>query len=332
VKKVDKYSSKIYQYSSKNKGFTLIELLAVIAILAILVIVAVPNVIKMYNNAKESSFVTQVQNIYKAASNQTMTNEINGEKITRFYYASESDNENPLNLSGNKNVYYDIEVENTKITKLIVSNNEYSIKTENINGVNITDITENILKEKTDSEYIAVESGTTYEKDVYGVEFNLATGVYTRTDNAVGKTFTNNSNGTITSDFDTLQIYKEMTEETDSYGNVFIKIPKFYIKKTVNSDNTIWKYQISKEKKDNNYYLPACFVDEDTGVVYPYILVSKYNASLSTDGLKLESKSGKIPLVSKTISQFRTLATANGAGYQLLDVHTMDVLQTLFYI
>ena len=43
----------------KNKnGFTLVELLAVIAILAILVIIALPNVIKMFNNAKKSSFLT----------------------------------------------------------------------------------------------------------------------------------------------------------------------------------------------------------------------------------------------------------------------------------
>jgi prepilin-type N-terminal cleavage/methylation domain-containing protein len=316
-----------------KKGFTLIELLAVIAILAILVVIAVPNVIKMYKNAKTSSFVSQVQNIYKAVNNQSMMNEISGEAITRFYYASESDYENKLSLSGNKNVYYDIEVEEGKIKKLIVSNKEYSINIENINGANIADITKDIIKVKDESGYIAVEEGTTYQKDIYGVEFNLSTGITTRTDNAVGKTFSNPSTSNqITSDFDTLQIYKEMTEETDSYGNKFIKIPKFYIKKTVNTDRTIWKYQISKEKKDSSYYLPACFVDEDTGEIYPYILVSKYNASLSTDGTKLESKSGKVALVSKTISQFRTLAQANGSGYQLLDIHTVDVLQTLFYI
>ena len=37
----------------KNKGFTLVELLAVIAILAILVIIALPNVLKMFNQAKK---------------------------------------------------------------------------------------------------------------------------------------------------------------------------------------------------------------------------------------------------------------------------------------
>ena len=38
----------------KKKGFTLVELLAVIAILAILVIIALPNVMGMFNTAKEN--------------------------------------------------------------------------------------------------------------------------------------------------------------------------------------------------------------------------------------------------------------------------------------
>ena len=41
-----------------KKGFTLVELLAVIAILAILVIIALPNVMEMFNSAKENSFKT----------------------------------------------------------------------------------------------------------------------------------------------------------------------------------------------------------------------------------------------------------------------------------
>ena len=56
----------------KRKGFTLVELLAVIAILAILVIIALPNVMGMFNTAKENSFKTEVKEIYKVAQNQWM--------------------------------------------------------------------------------------------------------------------------------------------------------------------------------------------------------------------------------------------------------------------
>ncbi len=161
---------------------------------------------------------------------------------------------------------------------------------------------------------------------IYGVTFsNSATG--TRTDSAVGATYSGTT--AITSSFDTEEIYSEITEENDSYGNVFVKIPKFYIKKTKSTGN-IWTYQISKTKVDSDYYLPACFVDEASYTVLPYILVGKYDASLNVN--KLESKTGTIPLVSQTIAQFRTAARANGAGYQLLDIHVWDVIQTLFYV
>ena len=49
-----------------KKGFTLVELLAVIAILAILVIIAMPNVLDMFNKAKEDAFMTEAQSLFKS--------------------------------------------------------------------------------------------------------------------------------------------------------------------------------------------------------------------------------------------------------------------------
>ncbi|NLC48321.1 MAG: hypothetical protein GX758_03060, partial [Tenericutes bacterium] len=43
------------------------ELLAVIAILAILIIIALPNILKMFNNAKKNSFVSESRSLYKTA-------------------------------------------------------------------------------------------------------------------------------------------------------------------------------------------------------------------------------------------------------------------------
>lgn len=60
--------------------------------------------------------------------------------------------------------------------------------------------------------------------------------------------------------------------------------------------------------------------------------MGKYNASLSDDGLRLESKPNKYPLVSRTIVDFRNKAVANGLGYQQLDIHVVDILRTLFFI
>lgn len=51
-----------------------------------------------------------------------------------------------------------------------------------------------------------------------------------------------------------------------------------------------------------------------------------------SDGTKLRSLSGKIPTASKTISQFRTLAQANGTGYDLLTFYPLTLLQCLYAI
>ena len=53
-----------------KKGFTLVELLAVIAILAILVIIALPNVLSMFNQAKEDTFTTETKEMVKIAQQQ----------------------------------------------------------------------------------------------------------------------------------------------------------------------------------------------------------------------------------------------------------------------
>ncbi len=170
-------------------------------------------------------------------------------------------------------------------------------------------------------------TGSNYANSkIYGVTFPNTT-IGTRTDSAIGATYSGTT--AITSSFDTEEIYSEITEENDSYGNVFIKIPKFYIKKTKSTGN-IWTYQISKTKVDSDYYLPACFVDEASNTILPYILVGKYDANLNVD--KLESKTGTVPLVSKNIVYSRTYAKNNGTGYQLLDIHTYDAIQTLFYV
>ena len=68
----------------KKKGFTLVELLAVIAILAILVIIALPNVIKLYNDAKKNAFLTEVKTLYNTASSKYISESLKGNKLSEF--------------------------------------------------------------------------------------------------------------------------------------------------------------------------------------------------------------------------------------------------------
>ena len=133
----------------------------------------------------------------------------------------------------------------------------------------------------------------------------------------------------VRNDFDYVSIYGEIEDYTDNYGNEFVAIPKCYIKKTASGNARTW--QISKRRIDGAY-LPACFWDFEHERELPYVLVGKYTANLSDDGTKLESKSGKWPLINKNIVEFRDYAKANGTGYQQLDGVIVDLLQTLFYI
>lgn len=175
------------------------------------------------------------------------------------------------------------------------------------------------------------------DKLVMGVYWNKTSNpVLTRTDDAIGKVAATGVDGAlVTNDFDRMPIYREMIEETDAYGNVFIRIPKFYIKKTDGSGFKTIK--ISKTQYPG-YYLPAVFWDFTNGKELDYYWHGKYKANLSADNLRLESKPATFPLQSKNIVQFRDYAKANnnvGAalkGYQQLDIHAQDVIYCLFTV
>jgi len=175
------------------------------------------------------------------------------------------------------------------------------------------------------------------DKLVMGVYWNKTSSpTLTRTDDAIGKVAAAGVDGSlVTNDFDRMPIYREMIEVTDAYGNVFIKIPKFYIKKT---DGPGFKtIKISKTQYPG-YYLPAVFWDFTNGVELDYYWHGKYKANLSADNLRLESKPATFPLQSKNIVDFRNYAKANNnvgsalKGYQQLDIHAQDVLYCLFTV
>lgn len=167
-------------------------------------------------------------------------------------------------------------------------------------------------------------------KAVYGVTWDKsATSTLTRTNASVGMVAAAGVDaGVVTNDFDSAEIYSEFTEKTDADGNVFIRIPKFYIRKT--DSPTLKTWQICKQRMPGSY-LPWCFWDFTNGVALDYVDVGKYPASLSGAN-KLESLANKYPLINKNIVEFRGYAEANGAGYQQLDLHTNDALQVLMTV
>ena len=105
-----------------KKGFTLVELLAVIAIVAILVIISMPNIIEMFNNAREKSFKNEVETIKTELEKETFNSSLKGQEIPEIY---SSFGENQLDMSGRDLDYYAEMNNDGSIKYLEVSDGQY---------------------------------------------------------------------------------------------------------------------------------------------------------------------------------------------------------------
>ena len=125
----------------KNKGFTLVELLAVIAILAILVIIALPNVLKMFNDSKKNSFLTEAKTVYSEVSKKYISESMKGNKLT--YVSSEDDTK--LDMTGKKLQYCVLLNADGSVKSMKVSNGEWIVELPS--GKKITDLKSSDLKD-----------------------------------------------------------------------------------------------------------------------------------------------------------------------------------------
>ena len=115
-----------------RKGFTLVELLAVIAILAILVIIALPNVLKMFMEAKKSSFLTEAKTIYNETAKKYISESMKGNKITNI----SSKDDSKLDVTGEELDYCIILGSDGEVEKLAVGNNSFYIMLSDVKDVN----------------------------------------------------------------------------------------------------------------------------------------------------------------------------------------------------
>ena len=118
----------------KKKGFTLVELLAVIAILAILVIIALPNVMGMFNQAKQNSFTTEIKEIYKQAQQQWISDSMmSTTSITYWRVCGTSKstingttNDKKIDLTGRTQLNYYITIDKSgKVSKYYATDGSY---------------------------------------------------------------------------------------------------------------------------------------------------------------------------------------------------------------
>ena len=143
-----------------KKGFTLVELLAVIAILAILVIIALPNVMGMFNIAKENSFKTEVKEIFKTAQQTWMTDSrySSGEQV---YSRCKSGCSNGLDLSGRTDLEYYIKLNASgKVVEYYATDGTFQYSFSDPDGLKLEDIksTQKISDITNQSEVIKITS------------------------------------------------------------------------------------------------------------------------------------------------------------------------------
>ena len=122
-----------------KKGFTLVELLAVIAILAILVIIALPNVLKMFNDSKKNSFLTEAKTVYNEVSKKYISESMKGNKLT---YVSSEDN-TKLDMTGKKLQYCVLLNADGSVKSMKVLNGEWIVElpdNKKITDLKITDL------------------------------------------------------------------------------------------------------------------------------------------------------------------------------------------------
>lgn len=156
---------------------------------------------------------------------------------------------------------------------------------------------------------------------IYGVSgMYSSTVALTRTDDAVGMSYTINSDGTINSDFDNVFPWNRTELVTDENGNEFVSFPTMYFRVGVDSSKRITDIAVSGVAHDdgNTWYEVAPF------------WYGRYGAYLN--GTLLESKSGLTRTASTTRANFRTYAKNNGDGYHQLDLYHRTVLMFLWWI
>ena len=112
-----------------KKGFTLVELLAVIAILAILILLVTPNILKMFNEGKESVFVQQAQRVMDASNTKFMSVSLKNPGAYVFSNVDGATDTTNLNLT------------NDSVTYCVKMDNEGNIRIRTLDRVDFTNIT-----------------------------------------------------------------------------------------------------------------------------------------------------------------------------------------------
>ena len=245
-----------------KKGFTLVELLAVIAIVAVLVIVALPNVIEMFNGAKESTFTTELKKIYRGAEEEYISDAFSSSGTV--VYSKCSGCAKPLKMDIRDDLEYYIEINSSgKVTKFYAKDKNFQFA--HSGDLLLTEIqgVQKIADLESDDIITITASGVTGNNSVQYVYFN-SPGRYFK--------FTNE----LPTDVDTASNYQDLVNSnslhiflrvaSDNYSDVSIGFVGngnvYYLPKNATEteiENTLKSYYGNRYdelcSKDNGEYL-----------------------------------------------------------------------------
>ncbi len=112
---------------------------------------------------------------------------------------------------------------------------------------------------------------------------------------------------------------------TDADRNVFVEIPRHYVMR-YRSDG--YEYRFVSAQPTPGFVVDPAFVED--GRELDHVYVSAYEACIR-DG-KMRSITNVYPTADCTRPEYRAYAKANGRGYGILDIRTLNMLQNLFLV
>ena len=141
--------------------------------------------------------------------------------------------------------------------------------------------------------------------------------------------------GNDVSQTDVQNFFVKDLDVTDSYGNHFVKLKKYYVSMSQDTsggdEDGVITYKLANVKVDDTYFVCPYFYDKD-GNEIDYAYYGKYKGyyDSNADTKKLCSISGVAPTYSTDIDTYRTYAKANGEQYHQTDWCAVFTAQIMF--
>ena len=227
---------------------------------------------------------------------------------------------------------------NNSVTELIEKNIDITVLVDNTENINITldpnqiYVTENELKE-------AIEKAREFVGKNYGIRRKIkdnTSPVWERICDNIGLVANATKDGSaVQNDFDNIYPWSDIKtynyDTTNKKVKAYIGEPGFKFDGTNGEVLTrIPEFWYKREIKEDYEYI---YIADYNRAGYKHskeFSIGRYGISVDADG-KAHSISGQIPAYNKTISAFRTLATAVGDGFCQMDTRYF-ILQLLYLV